>query len=459
MNSTLTKIYNRLPAALKEVAATYYAKRLQSFRRNETSAGYIQEAAEREQWSRQQWVNFQQQELETVLQRAVTHVPYYRSYWQQRGMEDGAWKHLENWPVLTKETLRTHNELFLADDCNPRNMYTEQTSGTSGTPVKVWWSKETTLKYYALYERRIRNWHGVTWDDPYLMLGGRLVVPVKQQKPPFWVNNSAMNQLYLSSYHLSKSNIEAYISAIQKFKPTYMFGYASSMYSLALLAEQQQLKVPTLACAVSNAEPLLQHQRECIERVFNTHMVNTYGMSELVAAACSFGNEDLVLWPEVGYVEVLADDNDKPLPDGETGRLICTNLLNKDMPLIRYEIGDRGCLAYCNNGIHFKKITELSGRMDDMVITKDGRRIGRLDPVFKSDFNIVEAQIIQKTIEDIEVHIVPADGFSNRDAMLITDSLRSRVGDCNIKIVTVESIPRTNSGKFKAVISHVKSSS
>ncbi len=65
----------------------------------------------------------------------------------------------------------------------------------------------------------------------------------------------------------------------------------------------------------------------------------TYGMSEAVAAAseCSAGR--LHLWPEVGWLEVLSDE--AGAEDG-TGELVTTGLLNLDMPLIRYRVGDRG---------------------------------------------------------------------------------------------------------------------
>ena len=39
-------------------------------------------------------------------------------------------------------------------------------------------------------------------------------------------------------------------------------------------------------------------------------------------------------------LEVL--ENNMPVAEGEFGELVCTSLLNSDMPLIRYRVGDRG---------------------------------------------------------------------------------------------------------------------
>ncbi len=451
----LFAIYNILPHWLKEYAAGFYAKKLQSFRKDDSSATRIKQASEREQWSFEEWKKYQQTELEKVLHRAAHHVPYYKQYWQKRGYENEEWKVLENWPILTKQTLRKYNDQFLAEDCNPKKMYTEYTSGTSGTPLTVHWSKETTLEYYAIFERRIKNWHGVNWDMNYVMLGGRMIVPTSKQKPPFWIHNRYMHQLYLSSYHLSPDHVQDYAKAIHAFKPEYIFGYASSMYSLALLAETQHIKLPQIKCAISNAEPLLDHQKQLIEKVFTTKMVNTYGMSELVAGACSNEHDELVLWPEVGYTEVLHPDQDTAVEEGTTGRFIFTSLLNKDMPLIRYEVGDSGSIERCQTGINFYKIKELTGRTDDLIITKDGTRIGRLDPVFKNNFNIKEAQIVQHTFDHFTLNIVPDKLYNDQNGAAMIESLKERIGQCTVNIQLLEHIPRTSSGKFKAVISHV----
>ena len=102
------------------------------------------------------------------------------------------------------------------------------------------------------------------------------------------------------------------------------------------------MQPPGLKVVISNAEPLFSYQRKLISQVFGCPVRETYGMSEMVAAAGECEHGRLHLWPEAGIVEVLADDRDEPLPNGEVGRLICTGLINEDMPLIRYELGDRG---------------------------------------------------------------------------------------------------------------------
>src|SRR5436190_7566282 len=126
-------------------------------------------------------------------------------------------------------------------------------------------------------------------------------------------------------------------------------------------------------------------------------------MAETVAAASECEAGRLHLWPEAGWLEII--NNNQAAPSGEVGDLICTSLYNTDMPLIRYRVGDRAALAdphqSCSCGRHLPQISALEGRIDDVLYTTDGRRIGRLDPIFKAQLPVREAQIVQERLDCI----------------------------------------------------------
>jgi phenylacetate-CoA ligase len=286
-----------------------------------------------------------------------------------------------------------------------------------------------------------------------------LVVPIGQKKPPFWVWNTGLNQLYLSSYHLSAQTCASYLQALHKRRIVYLYGYASSLHSLALFIQEQRLDPPPFKIILSNAEPLYAHQRDLISRVFACPVRDTYGTSEKVCAASECEAGKMHLWPDVGVYEVLRDDADEPVKCGQTGRLVCTGLLGSDMPLIRYDVGDRVAIAppeeRCACGRTLPILLSVEGRSDDVILTADGRRIGRLDPVFKQDMPIREAQVIQETLDHLRVLVVPGSGFSPKHEQALVSALRERVGDVAVVIERVTEIPRSANGKFRAVISKV----
>jgi phenylacetate-CoA ligase len=265
--------------------------------------------------------------------------------------------------------------------------------------------------------------------------------------------NAPLRQLYMSSYHLAPELVPHYLAALIKHNITYLYGYSSSLYALALGARKLGASRLGLKVAITNAEPLFDYQRRTISEVFGCPVRETYGMAEIVAAGGECEHGALHLWPEAGHVEVI--DGERPAPAGTIGDLVSTGLLNTAMPLIRYVVGDRGAMAArreCGCQRTLPIVATIEGRADDVLYTMDGRPIGRLDPVFKAGLPVIEAQIIQEAPDRIRVRFVPADGFSPAALGSMVARLRDRLGPVHVIGEPVESIPRTASGKFRAVI-------
>ena len=454
--SGLLALYHRLPWRLRTVAASLRGRQLQRLRYGPTTDALVEEALAREQWDAARWTAWQDEQLAMVLHRAATRVPFYRAQWAERRRRgDGSsWEVLENWPVLLKESLRADPTAFVADDCDRRRMVHDHTSGTTGTSLSIWLSRDTVQRWYALFEARWRRWYGVTRHDRWAIVGGQLITPVRQERPPFWVWNSGMNQLYMSSYHLSPRHVGACLDALARYRVRYVLGYSSSLYSLACGALEAGRTDIRLAVAITNAEPLLAHQRDAIEAAFGCPARETYGMGEAVAAASECESGAMHLWPEAGIVEVFQQD--ARLPRGATGDLVCTGLINLDMPLVRYRVGDVGSqsadTSVCSCGRALPRLASLEGRVDDVLFTIDGRRVGRLDPVFKDGLPVREAQIIQESLSCVRVRYVPTAAFRRPDGVTIVERLRDRMGDIEVVLEEVPAIPRTANGKFRAVV-------
>ncbi len=138
-----------------------------------------------------------------------------------------------------------------------------------------------------------------------------MVAAPGRSRPPYWVWNAPMRQLYLSSYHLAPSTVRDYCEAMRRHGVVYLLGYPSAIAELARDAMEMGVTIPLLKVVISNAEPLLPDQRRLIQEVFGCPVRDTYGMAEMVAAAGECEHGTLHLWPEVGVVEVL-DDDDRP---------------------------------------------------------------------------------------------------------------------------------------------------
>src|SRR2546430_14500760 len=189
--------------------------------------------------------------------------------------------------------------------------------------------------------------------------------------------NAAMNQLYLSSFHLAPDLIPLYLDALVRYRIVYIAGYPSSLYALAHEAVRLGRKDVKLTAIYTNAEPVLPEHRAMISEAFQCPVRETYGMTETVAGGseCSAGR--MHQWPEIGVQEL-----------GPEGELICTGLLNLEMPLVRYRVGDRGeappasdgSICTCGRGLPI--MGPVLGRTNDLLLTPDGRQGFWLNPVF-----------------------------------------------------------------------------
>ena len=142
------------------------------------------------------------------------------------------------------------------------------------------------------------------------------------------------------------------------------------------------------------------------------------------------------------------------------GELISTGLLNFDQPLIRYRISDNIKISksqLTKSGSGMLKVDEVYGRLEDAIITKDGRKIISLYRLFLDIPHLKLAQVIQYTFVEFEINIVVDNSFDLNQKDNIKKRFYERIGDnINLKINMVSNIPKTASGKYRLTISKLK---
>ena len=443
----LQDIVLRLPYPLKNLVFSLYGFRLIRSRKRNLEK-YIDEFIAFDALSSAQQDEVRESEMQKMLLHARMHVPFYRKHWNLNPGGDAS--RLENWPVITKQDIRGNEEAFIADGYRKDELIPISTSGTSGTPMKFFFDADSYARWYALYYYRLLIKNGIHLDDDvWANFGGRIICPASQSGPPFWIYNSPMRQLYLSSYHISDNNLPHYISILETKKVVYIVGYPSSIYALARYIVQYKVKHSIRLKAVfTNAEPLFDFQREAITAAFGCRVVQTYGSSEFALAASEDEEGRMAIWLQSGILEVA-----KPDTKG-CGEFLVSGLVNKAMPLIRYQIGDSGTVEPCVTYPRF--IQSIEGRTDDIIYSPSGRFIGRLDPIFKNELKIKEAQIIQEAPGRICFLVVKEEGYSEKEETLLKAEAEKRLGtEFQLELRYTDKIPRTANGKFKAVVSKI----
>lgn len=463
MSSFFEKIYYKLPVFFQNWAITlfglyWYRRRFGGIFKTELEA-----CKKREFYSKEQWDTYQVQLLRNVLLHAFDTVPYYKNLFSEHKITRSFLAGIElndlpNLPILEKDIFRKLGGTeLLSDKPEPDGAY-YYSSGSTGTPTKTLYSLRMHQSYYSVFEARINNWAGIDYKVPRGVIGGRRIIRDGVGKAPFYRYNYVEKQTYFSAYHLSKDTVSNYLEGMIKHKVEYMTGYAMSNYFLARFIEEAGLKAPKLRAVLTSSEKLTKEMRDTFRRVYGCETYDSYNGVEAtcLVSECEHGRLHIV--PDVGIVEVL-NEQGKACGPGEQGEVVTTGLLNFDQPLIRYRMGDIIKLSQdqsCPCGRHMPLVDEIIGRVEDVVVGPDGREMVRFHGIFVKIPAIVEAQVIQYTLYDFEIKLVTSSDINISDLHLIEKRMYSQLGDIQLKINIVDSIPRSANGKFKAVISHVK---
>ena len=238
-----------------------------------------------------------------------------------------------------------------------------------------------------------------------------------------------------------------------------MTGYAVSYYLLAKFILQQGLQVPPLKAIITTSEKVTPEMRSVMEKAYHCKVYEEYSTVEnaLFASECEHGR--LHVSPDVGIVEILRPDG-SPCGSGEVGEVVTTCLMRTFQPMIRYRLGDLAAWdpEPCPCGRSMPVLKEVVGRIEDVVVGPDGRQMVRFHGIFVNQPHVMEGQIIQESLDHIHVKVVPTEGYGDSDDQDIIHRVQQRLGqNVNVTVEVVNAIPRTNSGKFKAVVSNLKS--
>lgn len=416
---------------------------------------FVRDYAQRERFTTVQWQGWKQIRLRQLLSSAADHVPYYRDTWNAAQKHAARQGLLEELPLLGKEPLRQAHRAFLRDDLRPWKELSFHTSGSTGTPIVTVFTIAELRNTLALREVRSARWAGVSFEQPRATFSGRMVEPDPQSTGPFYRFNWVERQAYLSAFHLRRDTAARYVDALRRHHISWLTGYAFSYYVLAGFILEEGLEVPPLNAVITTSEKVTPQMREIMERAYRCRVYEEYSTVEnaVFASECEYGRLHVSL--DSGIVEILRSDG-SPCAPGEAGEVVATCLMRDFHPLIRFRIGDMAAWDErpCPCGRELPVIQEVLGRMEDAVVGPDGRKMVRFHGIFADQPHIREGQIVQESLGRIRVKIVKSEGYGPTDTAEVVRRMHQRLGHQVLIVVeTVESIPRTTAGKFKAVVS------
>jgi phenylacetate-CoA ligase len=400
-------------------------------------------------------------QLRLLIAHAYENVPAYRRLYDEAGIKPNDVRTLDDvqkLPVITKAQVRADRANFIARNVRSFHPVQLNTSGTTGTPFQFYSSRRTDALEWAFFWRH-KGWGGARLWEPIISMGGKVIVPLSQQKPPFWRYNRAEGMMWLSTFHMTPDNLDIYVDQVRRSGITFIKGYPSNLHVFAQHLANRDIRLPMRA-VFTGSEPLFEHVRNLIEDRFVCKVFDWYGVSERVVTAsqCDL-HRDYHVHMEGCLVEVLNDE--KPMPLGEFGEIVATSLSNYAMPLIRYRTGDMSALALpCPCGRGLATIQQVQTKWEHILRMADGRWISPsvLTHPFKPVIGIEKSQIVQEELGSVVIKVVANSHFDVQQQELLLRGFQERLGsEVKVTIVQVSSIPNDASGKFRWVVSNVQS--
>ncbi|CAO3404579.1 phenylacetate--CoA ligase PaaK [Azospirillum palustre] len=321
--------------------------------------------------SRDEIVAMQTERLAWSLRHSYANVDSFRAKCEAKGVHPDDFKELKDlalFPFTVKDDLRRAYPYGMFAVPMEDIVRVHASSGTTGRPTVVGYTKGDIDVWSEVVARSIRAAGGTRNDIVHIAYGYGLFTGGLGA-------HYGAERLGCAVVPMSGGQTEKQVQLIQDFKPTIIMVTPSYMLNIADEMRRQGIdpRGTSLRVGIFGAEPWTGALREEIERTFNIHAVDIYGLSEVmgpgVASECVETKDGPVIWEDHFYPEIIDPDSGEVLPDGSYGELVFTTLTKQGMPVIRYRTRDlTRLLPPTSRGM--RRMDKITGRSDDMLIIR-----------------------------------------------------------------------------------------
>ncbi|MDH7798994.1 MULTISPECIES: phenylacetate--CoA ligase PaaK [unclassified Beijerinckia] len=321
--------------------------------------------------SRDEISALQLKRLKATLDHAYRNSSHYRGKFDEAGVHPDdlkALSDLSKFPFTVKKDLRDAYPFGMFAVPREKLARIHASSGTTGKPTVVGYTKNDIDIWASVMARSIRAAGGRSGDICHVAYGYGLFTGGLGA-------HYGAEKLGCTVVPISGGMTERQVTLIQDFKPRIIM--VTPSYMLSILDEFRRLGIDprstSLAVGIFGAEPWTNAMRQEIERDFDMHAVDIYGLSEVmgpgVANECVETKDGLHVWEDHFYPEIINPETGDVLPDGEMGELVFTSLTKEALPIIRYRTRDLTRLLP-GTARAMRRIEKITGRSDDMMILR-----------------------------------------------------------------------------------------
>ncbi len=360
-----------------------------------------------------------------------------------RAVED-----LERLPVLDRDAYRRFTTSRLeASPARYRGYFRDSTSGSTGQPlpvIRTWSERAYMLAKFlrVLYRNGYRPGDVMYW----------VASPAHAQRRDTFLQSLGIMKRYVDSFTIST---ETMVQHLVDIRPSIIYANKSHLVQMAMYIRQHAIDIEHPRLCISVGETLDPSSLALIRNTFGSAgLIDAYGSLEMSSLAhrrvCEGG--PYTFNHDTDIVEVVDDAGRRTTH----GAALITDLHIRSFPLIRYRIGDRVEVEY-DKGL--PRLTHIDGRLDDLIILRDGRTLSApmIEIVMDGYPEILQYKVIQENYDLLRIVIASERGS---DPQRISNSVRQSFAqhvssDIACECEFVANLPPEANGKLRRLVSKV----
>ena len=386
-----------------------------------------------------------EQLLLKIVNHAIQNVPYYRNKYGQlniKSIDDFK----EKIGFIDKNEVMAHWEDFLVDNIDWKKVSVGTTGGTSGKPLKLVSPNDRYSWELAFMHKQ---WNKVGWH--YHIRG---VLRNHNLNGRNYEINPVLREIIFDPNKLNDDYVIIIYKTLKKYNVKYITAYPSNAYQFCKLCAKHNLSLSFIKAFLCGSEGITPEQKVYFDQM-NIRILSWYGHSEkLILGSTENSLDRFRIEPNYGFCEVIDDNGNNVVKNGDKGELVGTTFFNYYFPLIRYRTGDYTTFQSYNHGIVLSKIL---GRWDKSLIYKiDGTTTSLTILNLHGSFyeHIDGLQFIQEKIGYLKAIIIKGKDFTLEDETFFIHYLANAMGGGQyVSIEYVDRLIFLPNGKFLPLIS------
>lgn len=314
------------------------------------------------------------QEQFTIIKAQLKHLTSIDGFYKKKleGYDIDAIQSQEDFeklPFTWKGDLREAYPLGLQAVPDEKIVRIHSSSGTTGTPVIIPYTKKDVEDWAIMFERCYRTAGVTNLDRVHITPGyGLWTAGIGFQ--------AGAERLGAMVIPMGPGNTDKQLRMMQDMKSTVLC--ATSSYALLLAEEIAKRGIGErihLKKGIIGSERWGEKMRRRIANELGVQLYDVYGLTEVygpgIGISCDYAC-GMHCWDDYLYFEIVNPKTGENVPDGEIGELVITTLKKEGAPLIRYRTHDltRFIPGECKCGSPYPRIDTILGRTDDMVKVK-----------------------------------------------------------------------------------------